>query len=303
MTNDDVQRLADELITLDPVLDRSRAVTIRNEIIVHIFGFVKQKEYLFFDKKSQTQTTEDFYYVPLVKKCVAADVFFKTLDGLLGWDAKRNEWGYKPVRNDKDGRVPFLGALHSLFSMRGIYENKLREHSDNDISSSLEAMQEKFGDSSEIADDYNEYEAIEDYDGETIESLSPPPTEFEIFLRIAWLVALRKTQEKHLPKSKRSFLEGFFTFDTTKQTKDGLFDGGEVIANDDTLFPIMEIVLLEYLLDGTFESMRDVVRGAVRDIKRLERRNEAIQVCYDLSKPTVVIKNKLYRQLFDAVHA
>jgi hypothetical protein len=313
MTNDDVQRLADELITLDPVLDSARVLTIRNEISAYIFGFAKLKEYLIFDKKSQTQITEDFYYIPLAGKCVTADVFFKTLNGLLDWNSKRNEWGYKPnksVSNGKDGKVPFLGALYFLFSKRGILESELKQLSGSGISNSLEERQEKFGNSGESADDYDGYKAAEDYDGEVLESggsyemesLSPPPTEFEIFLSIAPLVALRKTQEKHLPKSKRGFLEGFFTFDTAKQTKDGLFDGGEVIASNDTLFPIMEIVILEYLLDGAFESMRDVVRGAARDTKRLERRNEAMQVCYGLSKPTVVTKNKLYRQLFDAVH-
>jgi hypothetical protein len=130
-----------------------------------------------------------------------------------------------------------------------------------------------------------------------------PYNEFELFLLAAPIVAERKKQEQHLSKSKKSYFEGFFTFDTTKQTKDGLFDEHEVIAENDTLFPIMEFVILEYLLEGHFDSMHDVVKNAVKDTKRLEQRNETMQRCYDLSKPTVVSRNKLYDEMMVSVGA
>ncbi len=135
----------------------------------------------------------------------------------------------------------------------------------------------------------------------TIEYESPR-TEFESFCRIAPLVALRKVQEQHLPKMKKSYFEGFFTFDTTAQTKKGLFDEKEVVSENALLFPIMEMAVLEYLLTGSFAHIRDVVEGVVKNEQCLDRRNETIQVCYHITKPTVVGRNKLYRQLWEAVN-
>ena len=76
-----------------------------------------------------------------------------------------------------------------------------------------------------------------------------------------------------------------------------------MIAENDLLYPIMELVVLEYLLHGTFAHMHDVAENAVISEKRLDRRNEAMQAFYNISKPTVVDRNKKYRKLWDAVNA
>ena len=170
------------------------------------------------------------------------------------------------------------------------YYSAAKKKSENE--ESYEGRLENLGESGEISGG-----------SDFTDSFGTPRSEFEAFRSVAPHVALRKTQEKHLSKSKRSYMDGFFTFDATAQTKKGLFDKNEVIADNDLLFPIMELIILEYLLYGTFTHMSDVANNTVKDEKRLDQRNETMQVCYSISKPTVVIRNKLYRQLWNAVNA
>jgi hypothetical protein len=134
-------------------------------------------------------------------------------------------------------------------------------------------------------------------------------TEFELYCRLAVIIAERKKQEEHLSKNKRGHFEGFFTVDTVRFAK-GAAEGKRVIVKfseeelsfqNNLLFPIMEIVVLEYLMEGSFAHMRDVSQNKLRDVKSLNKRNETMCACYGLSKPTVVKRNKAYMELLNAV--
>ena len=270
MTNEELQRLAVELAGLDRSNDSSRVRTIESEIADYELGFLK--------------SINGKAYFPLLKKHngkIDYEVFWDVLIRIL-IDLLKN---YDPEK------ATFITALSNLINVRvydcfNMPDNQSIERTFTDLEVTVENGK------------------IKPFDPDDFVPIGRPveeESEFDIFLRIAPLVSLRKAQEKHLSKSKKSYFEGFFTFDSTNLVKCKLIDASDVVSENSVLFPIMEIVVLEYLLYGTFRSMNDVVNNAVRDEALLRLRNETIQVCYGLSKPTVVARNKLYRQLFDAV--
>ena len=271
MTNDELQTLAEELSRLDRDKDFERARAIESEIAEYELGLFKN-----INGKA---------YFPLLKTYNGTLPFEKVYDIFIDvlFDLLRR---YDPEK------ASFTTALSYILNRRV-----------KDIFKKPDGYTEEiiFTDLYKTDEDGNEQPFEPTAPNGDPETIHLAGTEFEIFLQIAPLVTLRKEQEKHLSKSKKSYLEGFYTFDATSQTKSGLFDAREVVSENATLFPIMEIVILEYLLHGTFKSMKDVVNNDVRDEKRLEQRNETMQICYSLSKPTVVERNKRYRQLFDAV--
>jgi hypothetical protein len=166
----------------------------------------------------------------------------------------------------------------------------------------------------------NEQSNIAVVDGEEVDVFDTIPneglniderltTEFEHYCRLAEIIAERKKQEEHLSKNKRGYFGGFFTFDTVRFAK-GVAEGKRVIMKfseeelsfqNNLLFPIMEIVVLEYLMEGSFTHMCDVAQNKLRDVKSLNKRNETMCACYGLSKPTVVKRNKAYMELLKAV--
>jgi hypothetical protein len=272
MTNEKLQQLAVELSGLNRETESERVRAIESAIVDYELGLLKE--------------SGGKAYFPLLKQfngAIPYEAFYDILIDVLLPLLKK----YDPAK-----KATFATALAHTLGRRVKDYWKVNKKNKNIVS---------LGNLS--GSDDNGEEIPFDIADETYAPDKAPTSAFEIFLMVAPLVALRKAQEQHLSKSKRSYLEGFFTFDTTAQTKGGLFSEREVIAEDATLFPIMEFVVLEYLLDGSFGSMRDVVKNAVKDDKHLVQRNSTMQICYSLSKPTVVTKNKQYRKLFDAVTA
>ena len=49
---------------------------------------------------------------------------------------------------------------------------------------------------------------------------------------------------------------------------------------------------------GIFRHIRDVVNNALRDESFLNKRNEAIVKCYNVSKPTVCERNAAHYKIF-----
>ena len=273
MTNEELQERAVELSTLNSVTDSERIRAIETEIVEYETSLLDNrggKAYFPLLKRSNgVIPLEDFW-----------DIFTDVLVRLLK--------DYAPAKN-----ATFTTAFSYLLNKRTVDYWK-RYYKENKTSS--------FSSLSKTGD-YGEEQA-RDIPDDTYAPDRPAcvADEFELFLLVAPLVALRKEQEKHLAKSKKSYFEGFYTFDAAVQTQKGLFDEDAVISENDVLFPIMEVVILEYLLDGAFVSMKNVVKNSIKDEKRMEQRNETIRNCYSISKPTVVNRNKLYRQLFDAVN-
>ncbi|MDR2132073.1 MAG: hypothetical protein LBP30_01870 [Clostridiales Family XIII bacterium] len=272
MNNEELQALAVELAALDRERDCERVRTIQEKIAEYEFSLVNQGG----NGKA---------YFPLLRRFNGAfdiDVFFDAFtDALMSALEK-----YRP---EKGATFVTLFARILDFRLRDAYA-ALQEDISNIVSPSASDEDNENNIINTAPDKNNEMEAF-----------GVPQTEFEIFMEIVPLIALRKEQEKHLAKQKRAYFEGFFTFDVTKQTREGLFSETEVTSENDALFPIMEIVVLEYLMTGTFGHMRDIARNPVKDGDLLNKRNDAMCVCYDLSKPTVVNRNKKYRELFDAI--
>jgi hypothetical protein len=273
MTNETLQALAEELSSLDRVSDIARIKTIENAIAEYELGLLKNnggKAYFPLLKKHNNAIPYEAFY----------DVFVSALISLLK--------SYDPAKATFATALAHRLNLRCEDCWRDLYKQKQVAHF-SDLRQSNDGGETREFD---IADDTYAPDRLLDQSDE-----------FALFFSLAPFVALLKEEEKHLSKARRSFFEGFFTFDTTAQTKRDLFDGSAVIAKNDILFPIMELVVLEYLLEGSFTHMRDVVENAVKDPAQLLRRNETMQACYGLSKPTVVNRNKRYKQLFSSLSA
>ena len=273
MTKERLQELAEELAGLDKEKDSARIRTLENEIADYEHGLLKNikgKAYFPLLKIRNGQIPfEEFY-------SIFADVLMEVLRG------------YKPEK------AKFTTALSYRLNLRVNDYFKELKKAQNVITLTDLSSENSNGEDSkfEIEDDsYEKYFILEE------------ESEFDFYLRIALLIAIRKAQEKHLNKSKRSYFEGFFTFDTVKLIiNNEVLDADGLVKENDTLFPIMEIIVLEYMLYGSFRTMLDIAENELRDSKLLNQRNETMQACYKLSKPTVVGRNKLYMQFWTAAH-
>ncbi|MCL2147275.1 MAG: hypothetical protein FWH52_05665 [Synergistaceae bacterium] len=280
MTNEHLQELAEELTSLDRDKDSERARTIEVEIVEYELGLLKN--------------INDMAYFPLLKKFNGQlpfeefyDMFIDVLLHLL-----RN---YDPGKYESEKKASFTTVLSYTINLRANdIIRKRMEKQKNEMPFSVPSEDDDEGvfQSIDISDESND-------PGVLIEQSSP----FVLFISVAPLITLRKAQEKNLPKSKKSYFEGFYTFDTIDLTKKGIFPGDDVIRENDELFPLMEEVVLNYLLvfHGAFTNMRNVVYNDIKDENLLKRRIETMQKCYTLSKPTVVGRNQRYRVLFSAV--
>jgi len=309
--NEELQILAEELITLDPIEDAAHALSIREEITAYIFGFVKPKEFIVFDKKSQTQIHEDFYFVPMVKKYVASDMFFKTLDELLTWNDVKNKWGYD------SNRAPFLGALYYLLSKRGIFESALKQIEYDGISNSYDEMKKKFGDSGDFGNDDDYDDSIDDF----IDASSEYENDYEDNDKSQWtnfgdILGYYANKIEHLsdnPKSNTDkktpyYFKGFFTFDTTKAVKTNEEFAEVACDYNETLFRHLVINLLSFLMirqigsPDSFSEMIDIVNSRLRKNIDLNKRGEMLENYYEVSHPTLNNYSQLYDEFKNSVY-
>jgi hypothetical protein len=265
MTNDEIQALAVELSSLDPLMDAARIQTMRNRIADYEVSLIREGS----DGKA---------YFPLLKR-FNGQVAYKDFWGVFTEVLMELFNVYDPSKG-----AAFISMLRNLLDLR------------------LRDVFKKYAEESVSHIPIGNYD--EDGDGETTETFKDIPdpnssidTVMLHWLDIAALITDTKRQEEHLPARRRSYFDGFFTFDTAKLTKDGVLPSDEVINENKTLFPLMVITILEYLMFGTFSHMRDVVLNDLRDETLLEKRGEVIETCCGMSHPTQVDRNKRYRQL------
>jgi hypothetical protein len=121
-------------------------------------------------------------------------------------------------------------------------------------------------------------------------------SELEVLVRLVALVGEMKKKDAHLVE--KLWFERFFTFDVTKMVKTDSLCAERAVAKNDLLFPIMELVLLEFLMHGAFTHISDVIANELKDERYLNQRNEVIQKCYHVSKPTVCSHNAKYYEVF-----
>ena len=268
MSNDELQIMAEVLASLDRSKDSARAAALEHQIVE--FEHDKLKNY------------GGRAYFPLLKKHNGVipfdcfyDIFIDVLMGLL----RR----YKPEKG------PFVAALSFQLNNRvKDYFSKLA----NEKGTVYIGFPEDDSQTLEIPDP-------EDFTDDIGEELT---TEIRVFARLAPLVEEQKKKDAHI--AKKMWFERFFTFDVTKTVKSDPQCADEAVSVNCALFPVMEAILLEYLMEGAFGHMRDVVVNMVRDVKLLDKRNEVIQKCYKVSKPTVCDRNAKYFEIFkQAVYA
>ena len=268
MSNDELQQLAEELARLDRSKDFGRAAVLEREIAD--FEFKKLKNW---GGKA---------YFPLLKKYNGAipiddftEIFIDVLMGLL----RR----YKPEKG------PFAAALSYQLNNRvkDYFINLAKQNGMVYID-----YVDQDGQTLEIPDPVDFTEGI----GEDLK------TEIRVFVRLAPLVEEQKKKDEHV--AKKLWFERFYSFDLTKTVKNDPDCANEAVSVNDKIFPIMEVILLKFLMYGEFTEMRDVVDNIIKDVKMLDKRNETIQKCYNVSKPTVCVRNSSYFELLkQAVNA
>jgi hypothetical protein len=274
MANDELQKLAEELAGLDRGAESARAAALEERIAEFEISRLKKingKAFFPLLKQSNGKIPyEDFW-----------DIFISVL--------------YKLLREYNPEKATFTTALSFLLSKRmSDYYKKLSKEG---WTGSIDWPEEDGG-TVEISA-LVEF-PIDDWDNlpsnVNAEEFSK---EILLFVRLAPLVAEQKKADKHV--TKKMWFERFFTFDVTKVVKDDSVCAKDAVLVNDKIFPLMEILLLKYLLEDTevgFTHMRDVADAALRDVKLLDKRNEVICRCYNVSKPTVCKRNDAYFKTF-----
>jgi hypothetical protein len=260
--NNEVNKLATELSSLDRSTDSARARTIESRITEIELGMLIR------DKPGKG-------YFPLLKKHNGAlpyeelyDILVDVLVGLL--------------RNYKAEKASFATALSHQLNLR--VKDYFTKTYGGKFVVSLDLLREtQEGWDVPCNPDFAEGEH---------KSVA------KVFIRLAPLIAEKREIDKHLNISRQMWYERFFTFDVTKTVKDDVYCAKDAVSASDLLFPAMDSILLEYLLYGTFTHMRDVVANELKNEAMLNKRNEVIQKCYSISKPTVCKRNAKYYEAF-----
>ncbi|MDR2749111.1 MAG: hypothetical protein LBC41_00495, partial [Clostridiales bacterium] len=207
MTKETLQALAEELAQKrgNPN-EAARCKAILNEICAYEMSMFKQgaNGKAYFPLLGEFNGQLDFN--------VAWDRFTECLLGLLKT--------YDPNAVSKRGRTStFASSLANRLRWRII--NFLRDNKSADYEDSPDAL-----DSMAITDEYFE----------------PSVTDFDVYIHVAEIIARVKAAEQNYSKSKRSYFEGFFTFDTTKLAKGKVFERDEYLGANDAIFPSLEAV-------------------------------------------------------------
>lgn len=268
MNTGDIQKLAEELASLDRSKDAERISVIETAISLYELEKLKNlngKAYFPLLKKHNGVIPFDDFY----------DIFINVLMSLLR--------GYKPEKGT------FITALTFLLNNRvNDCITDLIDRTNNETS--LNERLDTLGDAGDLTEntDFTEEAGEEQH------------TVIRVFVRLAPIVSEQKKLDKH--RVKKMCFERFYTFDvvkTVKNEKDAAEESVKAKVNN-TIFPIIkpEMVLLEYLMHGTFSHMRDVAGNEMKDVKLLNKRIEVIQKCYHVSKPTVCERNAKYYDIF-----
>jgi hypothetical protein len=278
MSNEELQHLAEELARLDREKDSARAAAIENQIVEYELSRLKQ-----FNGKA---------YFPLLKTnngCIPFDDFCGILFDVL----------MELFRKYNPDRATFTTALTYIINLRVISHIKENMSSDDEQDEEWDTDQarERRPISLDKALAANTISLMElgfvDFPEDAEEDYK---TEMRSFVHLAPVISDQKEADKH--RTKKMWFERFFTFDVVKIIKNHYDCAEEAVKANAVLFCLMEIVLLEYLMVGAFSHMRDVVNNTIRNIGMLDKRNEAIQKCYSVSKPTVCERNQAYYIIF-----
>ena len=286
--NDVIQALAEELAGLSSETDASRIRDIKSRIYKLELDYLKV-----IDGKA------DFPLLTKYNRSIPFEDFWNILTDVIG---EIMNW-YKPNMGSS-----FVGALKQRLNnraasyFRNLYEKESVDGNEKD-DNGKNIKRSRLTSLDEIIEVHGESAVpVSETDFTIIENEISP--ECIVFIRLATLISEQKKIDEHI--TKKMFFERFFTFDITKTVKDNDYYAEESYVVNGTLFPVMEIIMLEYIMYGTFFHMRDVVENELKDTQVLgtsDRRGkrgkqyEVICECYNVSKPTVVERHKQYEKL------
>jgi len=167
-------------------------------------------------------------------------------------------------------------------------------------------------------DEYYGFESIyPEHDGEEkeveIPDGAPNPEELlfqanrqanrvELFIKIASAIIDNKRMQEHLANRQRNFFEAFFTYDVTKRVKEENDTAEAAIEKSPQLFPAMEIILLEYLMIGSFSGMKDVSLNKLKVSIKLEQKQVNIANCYGVkARQTIATRQDNYENWLKSI--
>ena len=101
---------------------------------------------------------------------------------------------------------------------------------------------------------------------------------------------------------KYQYLQGFYTFDTTKAVKTDPEIAEVACTYNDILFRLLLMGLLCYLMEGEFRKMLDVVHNPLRVGIELNKRNETLERYFGKSHPTISKFSKKYEDLRSSIY-
>ena len=271
--NNAIQELAEELISLDISLDSARIRAIRAQIWLAMYSQIKHT--------NQTHNGSDVIIVPLLgtSETWTYDLWYQVLEELCGYDYKKKCWRYKTTLPDGRKVASFVTMFKRIMKWRIKNLAVIVEDYDDGFLPTDEEQKVTRGDL-EVFRQFTEKN----------QHTNQKEIVFERYMKI--ISVLSENKKKVLHEGKKSqdrhmFFEAFLTFDITKAIKYKILRKTDVNKHNDNLFPLMQILLLQYLMDGTFRQMLDICENTLKPTILLSQRRETIASCYKVSLPTV----------------
>ena len=264
----EIQAMAEELTSLDPVTDKARVHTISWRIIGSFLNMVDS------DDRGRA-------YFPLMRVSHRRIVTHEAFDIILLDELTR----LTLMQKYDPEKASFYTALKNRITWR--ISTHLKGLGKIGIIESLE-------DHPEVCDTVQVHP---EGTGVKADFESDIPGKLRAF---AILIADNMYKEKHYPGKKMRY-ERFFTYYLSQDVKQ--YDGvaREAISENDAIFPVMEIILLKYIMDGCFHHMRDVVSNELKNSGVFKNYKRTMEGCYGDSGPTSVDRHKAYQRLKKSV--
>ena len=266
----DMQKTAEEILVLDPEKDKEVIITKKWELINIALGLSKnisenineKAHYPLLEPELRGKVPQEDFY----------KILFKELERLV------LEEKYNPAKGS------FSNALSFVLNKR--VQTYLKKRSGELYALSVEKQREMYGEAREIL--------IEPaFTDEITGSLSV----IDALVSFAALIAKSKEMDMGRTVNKKNQFERYFTFYLTKYIKKD-DSSPELYTVNDYIFPVLEIVLLEFLMFGTFSHVKDIKTNELKNDDYLVNYKKTLYACYgEPSEATIVKRCKAYNEL------
>ncbi|MCL2410419.1 MAG: hypothetical protein FWC97_02135 [Treponema sp.] len=270
-TNNKIQALAEELISLDLYKDSSHIQTIQHRIWLEMYSQIKDT--------NRMHNGSEVISIPLLgtSEIWTYDLWIQVLTECCGYNEKKNCWRYKSTLPDGRKAASFVTWFKHIMKWR-IKNPTINIDSFDDYPIANEEKETAIGD---------QYAFDEYIENETTDSEKERADD----RYIAIVSVLSENKKKVIHEGKKAqdrhmYFESFFTFDITKAIKDKKVEEIDVEKHNDTLFPLIQIILLEYLMCGLFKRMADICKNKLKSNNWLTRQQTIVE-CYEVTRQTV----------------